>query len=278
MRAGTHCCIALQRYETSQHQNSGDIVLANWTVSQGLEMNEFLKNEHWLIGPFFLHRSEHHWPVTKFKKVAEEKLEIKKEVYIITVNPTAPWTVFCPNTLAGTLFFIHLPGYWSFCSGSSGLRKRKRQTHMKSHGVLVKKKLRRPNEKLLSWYRREPFRKNWRISKLGNKWRHQAILWSLNQWSWMMVSCELVVGFREHLYLLMLWILWSCQKITMSLWFWYTMCTREMDIVELSKYCPFSKSNSGWKSSSEGGYWEMYILQEMNGTKDDSSNGRVTQD
>ena len=58
-------------------------------VSRGLEMNEFLKNERWLKGPSFLHRSENHWPETKFEKV-EEKLEIKKEVYLTTVHPRAP--------------------------------------------------------------------------------------------------------------------------------------------------------------------------------------------
>ena len=58
-------------------------------VSRGLEMNEFLKNERWLKGPSFLHRSEDHWPENKFEKVTEEKLEVKKEVYVTTVNPTA---------------------------------------------------------------------------------------------------------------------------------------------------------------------------------------------
>ena len=52
-------------------------------------MNEFLKNERWLKGPSFLHRIENHWPETKFEKV-EEKLEIKKEVYLTTVHPRAP--------------------------------------------------------------------------------------------------------------------------------------------------------------------------------------------
>ena len=59
-------------------------------VSRGLEMNEFLKNGRWLKGPSFLHRSEDHWPETKFEKVTEEKLEIKKEVYLTTVHPRAP--------------------------------------------------------------------------------------------------------------------------------------------------------------------------------------------
>ena len=43
-------------------------------------MNESLKNEGWLKGPSFLHRSEDHWPETEFEKVTEEKLELKKEV------------------------------------------------------------------------------------------------------------------------------------------------------------------------------------------------------
>ena len=32
------------------------------------------------------------------------------------------------------------------------------------------------------------------------------------------------------------------------------------------------------ESSSEGGYWEMYILQETNDAKDYSRNGRITED
>ena len=59
-------------------------------VSRGLEMNEFLKNERWLKGPSFLYRTEDHWPETKFEKVTEEKLEVKKEVYLTTVHPKAP--------------------------------------------------------------------------------------------------------------------------------------------------------------------------------------------
>ena len=50
-------------------------------VSRGLEMNESLKNERWLKGPSFFCRSEDHRPETKFEKVTEEKLEVKKEVY-----------------------------------------------------------------------------------------------------------------------------------------------------------------------------------------------------
>ena len=59
-------------------------------VSRGLEMNEFQKNEHWPKGPSFLYTSEDHWPEPKFENIAVEKLEIKKEVYVTTVNPTAP--------------------------------------------------------------------------------------------------------------------------------------------------------------------------------------------
>ena len=47
-------------------------------ANRGLEMQEFLKNERWLKGPSFLHRSEDHWPENKFEKVTEEKLEVKK--------------------------------------------------------------------------------------------------------------------------------------------------------------------------------------------------------
>ena len=48
-------------------------------VSRALEMNEFLKNKRWLKGPSFLYRSQDRWPETKFEKVTEEKLKIKKE-------------------------------------------------------------------------------------------------------------------------------------------------------------------------------------------------------
>ena len=58
-------------------------------VSRGLQMNEFLKNERWLKGPSFLHRSEDHCLETKFEKITEEKLEIKKEVCLTTVHLTA---------------------------------------------------------------------------------------------------------------------------------------------------------------------------------------------
>ena len=50
-------------------------------------MNEFRKNERWLRGPPFLYSSD--YPEPKFENIAVEKLEIKKEVYVTTVNPTA---------------------------------------------------------------------------------------------------------------------------------------------------------------------------------------------
>ena len=84
-------------------------------------MNEFLKDELWLKGPSFLHRSEDHWPETKFEKVTEEKLEIKKEVYLTTLHPTAAFNCllfryFSWSTLLCTFAWI-LKCY----SGSSGL-------------------------------------------------------------------------------------------------------------------------------------------------------------
>lgn len=87
-------------------------------VSRGLEMNEFLKNERWLKGPSFLHRSEDQWPETKFEKVAEEKLEIKKEVYFTTVNPIAPLNCLLSrysswNTLLRTFAWILKFLQWS---------------------------------------------------------------------------------------------------------------------------------------------------------------------
>ena len=79
-------------------------------------MNEFLKNERWLKGPSFLYRSKDHWSETKFEKVTEEKLEIKKEVYLTTVHPTAPlncllfryssWNTLL-RTFAWILKFLH---------------------------------------------------------------------------------------------------------------------------------------------------------------------------
>ena len=63
-----------------------------------------------------------------------EKLEIKKEVYVTTVNPTA--SLNCLLT--------------RFSSGPQERRK-KIQTHV-SHSVSVTKKLRNLKEKLSSWY------------------------------------------------------------------------------------------------------------------------------
>ena len=125
-------------------------------VSRGLEMHEFLKNERWLKGPSFLHRREDHWAENKFEKVTEGKLEVKKEVYVTTVNPTASLNCLLFrysswNTLLRTFAWILKFLQWF---------KRFAKKEETIHGVLVKKKLRRPSEKLLSWYRRERFRKS----------------------------------------------------------------------------------------------------------------------
>ena len=98
-------------------------------------MNEFLKNEQWLRGPPFLYSSKDHYPEPKFENIAVEKLEIKKEVYVTTVNPTA--SLNCLLT--------------QFSSGPQERRK-KIQTHVRSHSVSVTKKLRNLKEKLSSWY------------------------------------------------------------------------------------------------------------------------------
>ena len=79
-------------------------------VNRGLGTNEFLKNERWLKGSPFLYSSEDHWPEPKFENIAEEKLEIKKEVYVTTVNPTASLNCLLIQ-FSGSLFFAHLPGY-----------------------------------------------------------------------------------------------------------------------------------------------------------------------
>ena len=96
-------------------------------------MNEFLKNEHWLRGPPFLYSSEDHYPEPKFENIAVEKLEIKKEVYVTTVNPTT--SLNCLLT--------------RFSSGPQERRK-KIQTHARSHGISVMKKLRNLKERLSS--------------------------------------------------------------------------------------------------------------------------------
>lgn len=60
-------------------------------------MNEFLKNDRWLKSPSFLWRPEDQWPDRKYEQVAIERLEMKKEVYLTTVVPTAPLNGLLPR-------------------------------------------------------------------------------------------------------------------------------------------------------------------------------------
>ncbi|XP_068749292.1 uncharacterized protein [Montipora capricornis] len=59
-------------------------------VSRGLEMKEFQNNDRWLNGPSFLWKTEDHWPEIKHDEVAVDKLEMKKEVYLIEVETATP--------------------------------------------------------------------------------------------------------------------------------------------------------------------------------------------
>ncbi|XP_068712986.1 uncharacterized protein [Montipora foliosa] len=59
-------------------------------VSRGLEMKEFQNKERWLNAPSFLWKTEDHWPEFKHDEVAVDKLEIKKEVYLIEVETATP--------------------------------------------------------------------------------------------------------------------------------------------------------------------------------------------
>ena len=53
-------------------------------------MKEFQNNERWLNGPSFLWKTEDHWPEIKHDEVAVDKLEIKKEVYLIQAETATP--------------------------------------------------------------------------------------------------------------------------------------------------------------------------------------------
>ncbi|XP_068675524.1 uncharacterized protein [Montipora foliosa] len=59
-------------------------------VSRRLLMKEFQNNERWLNGPSFVWKTEDHWPEIKHDEVAVDKLEIKKEVYLIEVETATP--------------------------------------------------------------------------------------------------------------------------------------------------------------------------------------------
>ena len=131
----------LERLGTSRHHNSGDDRLNPADdFSWGLGIIEFLKNEHWLRGPLFLYSSEDHYTEPKFENIAVQKLEIKKEVYVTIINPTT--SLNCLLT--------------RFSSGPQERRK-KIQTHARSHGISVMKKLRNLKERLSSWYWRASF-------------------------------------------------------------------------------------------------------------------------
>ena len=99
-------------------------------VNRGLGTNEFLKNERWLKGSPFLYSSEDHWPEPKFENIAEEKLEIKKEVYVTTVNPTASLNCLLiqfSNWIALLCTFAWLLKFLQWIKWSS--RKKKEETN-----------------------------------------------------------------------------------------------------------------------------------------------------
>ena len=57
-------------------------------VSRGLEMDEFLKNNRWLKGPSFLRETEKKCPENKFSAVPPESLELKKEIFATSLEPS----------------------------------------------------------------------------------------------------------------------------------------------------------------------------------------------
>lgn len=57
-------------------------------ASRGLEMSDFLRNDRWLKGPSFLHEREEEWPESKVDIVPLDILELKKEVYATSIEPT----------------------------------------------------------------------------------------------------------------------------------------------------------------------------------------------
>ena len=57
-------------------------------VSRGLEMDEFLKNNRWLKGLSFSKETEEKWPENKFSAVPPERLELKKEIFATSLEPS----------------------------------------------------------------------------------------------------------------------------------------------------------------------------------------------
>jgi len=45
-------------------------------ASRGLEISDFLRNDGWLNGAYFLHKREEEWPESKFDIVSSDILEL----------------------------------------------------------------------------------------------------------------------------------------------------------------------------------------------------------
>ena len=138
--------IELERLGTSLHHNSGDIVLANWTPLmmsvEALKWVNFLRTSAgWKA---FLYSSEDHWPEPKFENIALEKLEIKKEVYVITVNPTASLNCLLTQFsgwIALLRTFAWLLKFLQLIKWSSRKKKEETNTYKITRRITIKKLL-----------------------------------------------------------------------------------------------------------------------------------------
>jgi hypothetical protein len=57
-------------------------------ASRGLDMRNYLENQHWLRGPGYLWKTEVHWPEIKYEESPIESLEIKRETYLTASRRT----------------------------------------------------------------------------------------------------------------------------------------------------------------------------------------------